>query len=237
VDAEPDQPSPGPGSEDDDVLWPVDAALGAAARVLRIAGGFGRAVASAPPTQAAIDVVRSVTRPLAEEGQRIREGSEEEGSPGIAAVARDLTPAIVDVVDVDAIVDQVDVDALIPRVDVDAIIKRVDVDAIIKRVDVDAIISRVDVDAIIQRVDINAIVQRVDMEDLMTQTELGSIIAESTSGVASQLLDTVRSQGVGLDGFVSKWANRLVRRDPSALPSGPPLLVDPPRALPSGGNS
>ncbi len=219
MDAEPDQPSPGPGSEDDDVLWPVDAALGAAARVLRIAGGFGRAVASAPPTQAAIDVVRSVTRPLAEEGQRIREGSEEEGSPGIAAVARDLTPAIVDVVDVDAIVDQVDVDALI------------------RRVDVDAIISRVDVDAIIQRVDINAIVQRVDMEDLMTQTELGSIIAESTSGVASQLLDTVRSQGVGLDGFVSKWANRLVRRDPSALPSGPPLLVDPPRALPSGGNS
>ncbi len=213
------QPDPVDPVGSTDPLWPVDAAIGAAARLLRVAGGVGRAVVTSPPAQAVVGLTRSVTRPLAEEGQRLREGSEEDGTPGIAAVARDITPAIVDVVDVDAIVDQVDVDALIQRVDVDAIIRRVDVDAIIRRVD------------------INAIVQRVDMDELMTQTELGSIIAESTTGVASQILDSVRSQGVGLDGFVARWANRLTRRDPDALPAGPPLLVDPPRALPPGGAS
>ncbi len=222
------QPDPVDPVGSTDPLWPVDAAIGAAARLLRVAGGVGRAVVTSPPAQAVVGLTRSVTRPLAEEGQRLREGSEEDGTPGIAAVARDITPAIVDVVDVDAIVDQVDVDALIQRVDVDAIIRRVDVDAIIRRVDVDAII---------RRVDINAIVQRVDMDELMTQTELGSIIAESTTGVASQILDSVRSQGVGLDGFVARWANRLTRRDLDALPAGPPLLVDPPRALPPGGAS
>ncbi len=80
--------------------------------------------------------------------------------------------------------------------------------------------------------DVNSIVQRVDIDSLMTETELGSIIAQSTSGVASQALDSVRSQGVGLDGFISRWANRLTRRDPAELPAGPPLLVDQPRALP-----
>ena len=82
-----------------------------------------------------------------------------------------------------------------------------------------------------------SVVERVDIDQLMSETELGTIIAQSTSGVASQALDTVRSQGVGLDGFIAKWANRLTRRDPAELPAGPPLLVDQPRALPPAESS
>lgn len=208
-----------------DALWPVDAALGAAARLTRIAGGIGRAVVSSAPAQVVIDATRTITQPLTEEGQMLREGSPETGTPGLAAVVREVSPAVVDLVDIDAIVDQIDIDAIIAHVDIDAIIRRVDIDAILQRVDIAAIMDRVDV---------NAIVQRVDIDALMTQTELGSIIAESTSGVATQALDTVRSQGVGLDGFVARWANRLVRRDAAALPPGPPLLVGQPRALPPG---
>ena len=128
-------------------------------------------------------------------------------------------------VDVDAIVSKVDVEALIERVDVEKIIERVDVEKIIDRVDVEKIIDRVDVQGIIDRVDVQKIIERVDIDSLVEQTELGTIIAHSTSGVASEVLDLVRAQGVGLDDFVARWVNRILRRDSSDWPTGPPALV------------
>ncbi|MCB1028246.1 MAG: hypothetical protein KDB24_10850, partial [Microthrixaceae bacterium] len=110
--------------------------------------------------------------------------------------------------------------------DVDAVVARVDVDAIMTRVDVDALMERVDIDALLARVDINAMVGRVDVDSLVQNTELGAIIAKSTSGAASEALDAVRAQGVGLDGFVDRWIARLLRRQVADLPEGPPLLVD-----------
>ncbi len=217
--------------------WAVDAAIGATATVLRLAGGLTRAVLASPPAQAAADVARTVTRPLAEEGRAIRTGSAQEGAPGLAEVVRTVAPAVVDAVGINGILEQVDVERIIERVDVDRIVSRVDVDRIVSRVDVERIVDRVDVDRIVDRVDVNAVVERVDIDQLMSETELGAIIAQSTSGVASQALDTVRSQGVGLDGFIAKWANRLTRRDPAELPAGPPLLVDQPRALPPAESS
>ena len=221
-------PAPEGDSADGGAPWVVDAALGATASILRLAGGVTRAALSSPPARVANDVARSVARPLTEEGRQIREGAARDGAPGLVGTVRDLAPAVVDAVGINGILEQVDVERIIERVDVDRIVSRVDVERIIERVDVDRIVSRVDV---------NAIVQRVDIDSLMTETELGSIIAQSTSGVASQALDSVRSQGVGLDGFIARWANRLTRRDPSELPAGPPLLVDQPRALPPAGPS
>lgn len=93
-------------------------------------------------------------------------------------------------------------------------------------VDIDvALMKRVDIDALLTRVDINSMVGRIDVDSLVQNTELGGIIAKSTSGVASEALDVVRAQGVGLDGFVDRWMARLLRRDRSGLPKGPPLLV------------
>ena len=124
--------------------------------------------------------------------------------------------------DIDAIVSKVDVDGLIDRVDVQKIIDRVDVDKIVSRVDVDEIIDRVDVEKIIDRVDVQEIIERVDIDSLVEKTELGTIIAHSTSGVASEALDLVRAQAVGLDDFVARWVNRILRRRSADWPVGPP---------------
>ena len=63
-------------------------------------------------------------------------------------------------------------------------------------------------------------------------TELGAIIAQSTSGVASEALDAVRRQGVSLDNILARVSNRLVGRNVDDLPAGPPLLVERTKALP-----
>ena len=123
------------------------------------------------------------------------------------------------------VIDAIDIDALIERVDVDKIIARVDVDKIVERVDVDKIVERVNVQKIVERIDVNAIVNGLDIDALVEQTELGSIIARSTTGVLTELLDVIRSQGVGLDDFIFRWSNRLVGRKVDHLPLGPPLLV------------
>ncbi|MHB8220939.1 MAG: hypothetical protein ACYDHU_11570 [Acidimicrobiales bacterium] len=139
--------------------------------------------------------------------------------------------ALVSRVDVNAIVERVDVDALVSRVDVDRIVSRVDVDALVDRVDVERIIDRVDVNAIVERVDVSQVVDRLDIDALVAQTELGSIIAKSTTGVLTEILDLLRSQGVGLDDFLARWVNRILRRAPGSLPLGPGLLI--PAAGPS----
>jgi hypothetical protein len=126
---------------------------------------------------------------------------------------------------VSMVVDAIDIDALLDRIDVDAVISRVDVDGLIDRVDVEKLIERVDVEKIVERIDVKQIVERIDIDALMEQTELGTIIARSTTGVASEVLDVIRAQAVGLDDFCARWVNRLLRRSSSDLPLGPPTLV------------
>jgi hypothetical protein len=150
------------------------------------------------------------------------------------AVAERVVTIVMDAIDIDALLERVDVDALIRRVDVDDVVGRVDVDGLIDRVDVEKIIERVDVEKIIERVDVKKIVERVDIDALVEQTELGTIIARSTSGVASGVLDVVRAQGVGLDDFVARWINRILRRRSEDWPAGPAQLLTPlPAAVPS----
>jgi hypothetical protein len=133
------------------------------------------------------------------------------------ALAERIVPLVIDAIDIDAILD---------KVDVEKIIERVDVEKIIERVDIQRVIDQVDVEKLIQRVDINAIVNEIDIDALVEQTELGSIIARSTTGVLTEVLDVIRSQGVGLDDFILRWGNRLIGRKVAEWPSGPPLLVE-----------
>jgi hypothetical protein len=118
-------------------------------------------------------------------------------------------------------------------IDMDALLDRIDVDAVVNRIDVDRLIDRVDVEKIIERVDVKKIVERIDIDAVMEQTELGSIIARSTTGVAAEVLDVVRAQGVGLDDFAARWVNRILRRRSEDLPLGPPALVRPPAPPPT----
>ncbi len=93
------------------------------------------------------------------------------------------------------------------------------------RLDLDALIQRIDVNTIIDRVDINAVIDRVDIEDLVARTEIGRIIMSSTTSIATRTLDAARSTGVGLDQFVNRWVDRVLRRPPGTASGGPARLV------------
>jgi hypothetical protein len=136
------------------------------------------------------------------------------------ALAERIVPLVLDAIDINAIID---------RVDVNKLIDRVDVNEVISRVDIEKVVERVDIEKLIERVDINKIVSEIDIDSLVEQTELGSIIARSTTGILTEILDVIRSQGVGLDDFVLRWGNRLVgrRKRIADWPEGPPLLVQP----------
>jgi hypothetical protein len=75
-------------------------------------------------------------------------------------------------------------------------------------------------------VDVNAILERVDIDALVERTELGAMVASVGSSVASDVLDSVRSAGVGLDGFVHGCVDRVLRRKESAGMAGVTVLVD-----------
>jgi hypothetical protein len=104
---------------------------------------------------------------------------------------------------------------------VEIVVSAVDVNALLDRVDLNAVLDQVDIGRVLDRIDLNAIVERIDVEALVEQTDLGAIIARSSSGVASDALDVVRSQTVGLDEFIARWIGRL-RRRPYTGPPGPP---------------
>lgn len=140
------------------------------------------------------------------------------------ALAERIVPLVIDAIDIDSILD---------RVDIDKLIDRVDVDKVISRVDIEKVVERVDVAKLVERVDVNAIVNEIDIDALVEQTELGSIIARSTTGILTEVLDVIRSQGVGLDDFILRWGNKLIGRGRKVAdwPEGPPLLVEPKVAM------
>lgn len=144
------------------------------------------------------------------------------------SLAERIVPLIIDAIDIDAILDKVDIDRLVSRVDVNKIVEQVDLDEVLDRVDIEKIIDRVDIQKVIERVDLNAVIDEIDIDALVEHTEIGSIIARSTTGVLTEVLDVIRSQGVGLDDFILRWGNRLVGRGKrlAAWPEGPPLLVE-----------
>jgi hypothetical protein len=152
-------------------------------------------------------------------------------------MAGTVVPVVVDAVDVNelleridvnALLDTLDLDRLLERVDLDAVIDRVDLNAVLDRIDPDRLVARLDLDQVLQRVEINELTKRIDLDALVARSDLETIIARSTSGLASEAVDTVRSQGVGLDGFVHRWVDRVLGRH-GERPVGPASLVAPPK--------
>ena len=101
------------------------------------------------------------------------------------------------------------------------------VDLVVSALDVNALLDEVDLNALLDRIDLNAVLGRIDVDTLVEKTDLGAIIVKSSSGVASDALDAVRSHVVELDEFIARWIGRL-RRRPYTGPPGPP---EPPGAL------
>ncbi len=113
------------------------------------------------------------------------------------------------------------VDLVVSALDVNALLDEVDLNALLDEVDINRVLDRIDLNRLLARVDLNAVLQRVDLDELVEQTDIGSVIAASSSGVAGEVLDVVRSQAVGLDEFIARWIGRL-RRRPYTGPPGPP---------------
>jgi hypothetical protein len=147
-----------------------------------------------------------------------------------ALVARVDPDALLERVDVDRLLDRVDVDRLLDRVDVDRLLDRVDVHRLLDRVDLDRVVAGLDLDAVVARVDLERALAGVDLERLVRQAGIPELVAESTGQVAGSALDLGRRQLVGLDVGISRFLHRLMRRDPDALPAGPPTLVADDRA-------
>jgi hypothetical protein len=144
------------------------------------------------------------------------------------ALAQEVTERVVDLVlnalDVNELAARIDLNILISRVDVDAILKKVDVDALLDRVDLNALLARVDLKPLLDRVDVNDVVQQIDMDALVEKTDLGAVIARSSGGMTMEALDAVRSGAVGLDKFVDRWVQRVIRpRQP--WPAAPRALL------------
>jgi uncharacterized RDD family membrane protein YckC len=147
-----------------------------------------------------------------------------------ALIARVDLDGLVARVDVDALLDRVDVNALLDRVDVDRVLDRVDVDRVLHRVDLDQVAAGLDIDALMRRVDLERMLATVDLEALVRRAGIPELVADSTGQVAGSALDLGRRQLVGLDVGISRLIQRLLGRDPDALPAGPPTLVSDTRA-------
>jgi hypothetical protein len=121
-------------------------------------------------------------------------------------------------------------DRVVPAV-VDAVLARIDLtELVVSRVDLNRVVNdaldsldltqlvldRVDVDAIVARADIEAIIDRVPVIPLanyvIEEIDLPQIIRESTGGVATDAVNSIRVQSVGADQLVSRMADRFLLR-------------------------
>ncbi len=125
-------------------------------------------------------------------------------------------------VDIAEMLERVDVDEILKRVDIDDILKRIDINALMARVDVNELMGRIDIEAMLERVDMNEIIEKVDIDGLVERTEIGSLIVRSTSGVATEALDAVRTGAVGIDTTIARIVDRVLRRAPGPLGPGLP---------------
>jgi hypothetical protein len=116
---------------------------------------------------------------------------------------------------------------VVGAVDINEVVERVDIQGIIDRVDLQQVIERLDLNRVISGLDINTMVSQIDLEGLVRRTDIGAIIAAAGGGMASKAIDVARSEGVGFDIWVQRLTNRLLRRQDSARPPGPDLLVEP----------
>jgi hypothetical protein len=212
-----------------------------------------RGVAESPPGRVISEMAAGAMDALAEDpeidwplaGRLGQEQLERVISVVVPVVVQSLDPAelmeyidvneIMDAVDVNAVLDRVDVNAVLDRVDVNAILDRVDVNALLAQADIDLLMERVDLNEVLAGVDVNAIVDRLDMDALLERVDvatvakrakIGELVAESTGDVAGSVLDLGRRQAVALDTIFARTFNRILGRDPDAMPQGPSLLVD-----------
>ena len=133
-----------------------------------------------------------------------------------AVVARVDLDAVLDRVDLDAIAARLDLDTLIEKVDVTRVIDRVDLDAVVARVDLDAAVARVDLDAAVDRVDVDRVISHTDVAGLaryvVEEIDLPGLMRAASGSVSTEMVRSVRDQGVDADRAVERIVDRLLHR-------------------------
>ncbi|MBN1092696.1 hypothetical protein JKP75_09090 [Blastococcus sp. TML/M2B] len=142
-----------------------------------------------------------------------------------AVAARLDLDALVAAVDIGRVIDRLDLDELVARVDVGKVVDRVDLDRIVDRVDVDRVLDRVDIDSVLERVDLDGIVDRVDIDRVIERAhvvelahyvvreiDLPALIRSSTSSLSTDVVRSVRDQGLDADRAVERLVDRLLLR-------------------------
>jgi hypothetical protein len=235
----PAQPaSTGSGHGDRPGTLAVDIAIGAFARtqtvvldaterVVAVGSAVARVPVVAGVTSGATHIARRAFESTRVRGQTVRVRAVREARTDIPQYAGRAVSRVVDIVPLNQVLDQVDLDALLERLDIDRVIRRVPIQAVIDRVDLDTVMQRVDIASLIDRVDLNSVITKLDLDALVERTDLGAVIAQSTGGMASNAVDLVRRQGVGLDELVASFAARIRQRSLRDSPPGPPLLAGP----------
>jgi hypothetical protein len=117
------------------------------------------------------------------------------------------------------------VNLVVESLDFDMLLDRINVNALLQRIDVNELLEQINFDDLLSHVDVNVLMSGIDLNALMKNVELETIIARSTSSALGGALDLVRRQGVGLDDFVGRFIDRVIRRKPGTRPLGPVLLV------------
>lgn len=98
------------------------------------------------------------------------------------------------------------------------------IDGVVRRIDINALVERIDINALIDRIDVQRVVDRIDVESLVLRSNVSAIITQSTTGVFTQLLDSIRVQVVMLDLYLlraSRGFACLSRRGQGVLPQKP----------------
>jgi hypothetical protein len=124
--------------------------------------------------------------------------------------------ALVARLDLDRIVDKVDISRVVDRVDLDAIVDRVDLDRAVERVDLDRAVERVDLDRAVDRVDVDRIIARADITGLawyvVREIDLPGLLRASSGSVTTEMVRSVRDQGIDADRAVERIVDRLLHR-------------------------
>ncbi len=143
----------------------------------------------------------------------------------MARVPTRVVVLVLDSISVGEILEHIDLNAIMSKIDLNAIVSQVDMNAIMNQVDIGALLNNVDMQQILDGIDLNAVIGSIDLDALVSKTDVGAIIAHSTGGVASDAVDLVRRQAVGVDEFVAAIAARLRLKRNANAPDGPPLLL------------
>ena len=230
-----DEPQPDDGESWPKPLAPIlavaalDVAIESARVGTRVTSAFGRSLrpwisfAKSPTfVRERLGRIRGRLYELDDRWRKEQQEDESIGSSFVGAVVPQIVDATLDQLDLtELVLSRVDFERVVDAVDLERAVSRVDVDAIVSGIDLDAIVARVDIEAIIRRVDLAAIAREViDQLDLASiakgvidEIDLPQIMRESTGTMANETVEGVRVQSMIADRTVSRFVDRLLRRE------------------------